>query len=148
MRIRNWLPPSYAVSLLIRLVSFEQGVEAGVGNGMTRGSQLRQSNCTHSQLRIERHVPHLSGVHLIHKARISHVGVHFIHRRVLHICVHLIHRRAPHVWACTSCTGVHLIYGCASLSDWIGRLALQNIGCTTEYGTAGVNRGLIVPIGA
>lgn len=34
------------------------------------------------------------------------------------------------------------------LSDRIGRLALQNIGCTTEYGTPSVDRSLTVPTGA
>lgn len=33
-------------------------------------------------------------------------------------------------------------------SDRIRRLALQNTGCTTEYGTASVGRSLTVPTGA
>ena len=34
------------------------------------------------------------------------------------------------------------------VSDRIRRLALQNTGCTTEYGTASVDRSLTVPTGA
>jgi hypothetical protein len=34
------------------------------------------------------------------------------------------------------------------VSDRIGRLAQQNTSCTTEYGTASVDRSLTVPTGA
>jgi hypothetical protein len=39
-------------------------------------------------------------------------------------------------------------HACELASDRIRRLALQNTGCTTEYGTASVDRSLTVPTGA